>query len=171
MANFPSSITPAWTSKTDNVDYPQANDVNLPNQEVVAIETTLGTNPQGGSSTVKDRLNAVDASITALGYVDDAITCVANAATIPVTYRYHTITNNSAAAMTLTLTTAGAVKDQLQLLRILDASAVAQTINWVNTENSSVSIPTSSNGSTTLPLTVGLQFNDLTTKWRCVGYA
>jgi len=45
------------------------------------------------------------------------------------------------------------------MIRILDFSAVAQTITWVNTENSDVTAPVLSNGSTTLPRTVGFQYN------------
>jgi hypothetical protein len=41
----------------------------------------------------------------------------------------------------------------------------------VNTENSTVTAPTTSNGSTTLPLTVGFMFNGSTSKWRAVASA
>ena len=71
----------------------------------------------------------------AILYTNNAITATANAATIPVTYRLHTITNNSAATLTITLTTAGATDGQMHLIRILDFSAATQTITWVNTEN------------------------------------
>ena len=101
--------------------------------------------------------------------LDNAITATGNAATIPVTKTHHTVTNNSAATLTITLTTTSAVAGQLQLIRIVDFSNVAQTITWVNTENSTVSVPTTSNGSTTLPLTVGFQYNNFTGKWRCLG--
>jgi len=101
--------------------------------------------------------------------VDNPITASGNAATIPVTKTHHTVTNNSAATLTITLTTTSAMAGQLQLIRVLDFSSVAQTITWVNTENSTVSVPTTSNGSTTLPLTVGFQYNNFTGKWRCLG--
>jgi hypothetical protein len=101
--------------------------------------------------------------------VDNPITASGNAATIPVTKTHHTVANNSAATLTITLTTTSAVAGQLQLIRIVDFSNVAQTITWVNTENSTVSVPTTSNGSTTLPLTVGFQYNNFTGKWRCLG--
>lgn len=99
---------------------------------------------------------------------DNAITATANAATIPVTARQHTVTNNSAAALTITFTTSGATNGQLQLVRIYDFSAVAQTLTFVNTENSDVSVPATTNGSTTLPRTVAFQYNSATTKWRCI---
>ena len=99
---------------------------------------------------------------------NNAITASGNAATVPITYRLNTVTNNSAATLTITLTTTSAVDGQMTMVRILDATAVAQTITWVNTENSTVSVPTTSNGSTTLPLTVGFQYNNATSKWRCI---
>lgn len=103
--------------------------------------------------------------------VNNAIAASGNAATVPVTYRLNTVTNNSAATLTITMTTTSAVDGQMTVVRILDASAAAQTITWVNTENSTVSAPTTSNGSTTLPLTVGFMYNGATSKWRCIASA
>ena len=104
-------------------------------------------------------------------YTNNAITATGNAATVPVTAKVNTVTNNSASTLTVTMTTTSAVDGQLTIVRILDASAVAQTITWVNTENSTVTAPTTSNGSTTLPLTVGFQYNSNTSKWRCIAKA
>jgi len=101
-------------------------------------------------------------------YTNNAITASGNAATVPITSRLNTVTNNSAATLTITMTTTSAVDGQLSMVRVLDASGVAQTITWVNTENSAVLVPVVSNGSTTLPVTVGFQFNGGTTKWRCI---
>lgn len=101
----------------------------------------------------------------------NAITASGNAATVPVTSRHNIVTNNSAATLTITLTTTSAVNMQTVVVQILDFSAVAQTITWVNTENSTVTAPTTSNGSTTLPLTVGFMYNSATSKWRCVASA
>jgi len=103
--------------------------------------------------------------------VNNAVTVTSNAGTVPVTYRLNTFTNSSAATMTITMATASAVDGQMTIVRIYDFSAVAQTISWVNTENSSVSAPTTSNGSTTLPLTVGFMYNNATSKWRCIASA
>jgi hypothetical protein len=100
-----------------------------------------------------------------------AVTVTSNAGTVPVTVKVNNFTNTSAAAMTITMATSGAVDGQLSIVRIYDFSAAAQTISWVNTENSNVSVPTPSNGSTTLPLTVGFQYNSSTTRWRCVASA
>jgi hypothetical protein len=102
---------------------------------------------------------------------NNAITASGNAATVPITSRINTVTNNSAATLTITLTTTSATDGQLVLVRVLDFSAAAQTITWVNTENSTVTAPTTSNGSTTLPLTVGFQYNNATSKWRCIASA
>lgn len=98
-------------------------------------------------------------------------TLAANAVTVAVTTFSSLLTNNSAGAATITLTTSGAVDGQTLIIRFLDFSAVAQTLTFVNTENSTVSVPTTSNGSTTLPVTVGFIFNGATTKWRCAGVA
>lgn len=103
--------------------------------------------------------------------VNLATTATANAATINLAYKTNTITNNSAATLTITLPTAGAIDWETRIVRVLDFSAVAQTITWVNTENSSVTAPTTSNGSTTLFLTVGFIYNGATSKWRCISYA
>lgn len=103
--------------------------------------------------------------------VNNAITASGNAATVPVTFRLNTVTNNSAATLTITMTTASAVDGQMTIVRILDFSAVAQTITWVNTENSTVTAPVTSNGSTTLFLAVGFIYNGGTSKWRCIASA
>lgn len=102
---------------------------------------------------------------------NNAIAASSNAATVPITSRISTVTNSSAATLTITITTTSAVDGMLVMVRILDFSGVAQTITWVNTENSTVTAPTTSNGSTTLPLTVGFQYNTNTTKWRCIAVA
>lgn len=101
----------------------------------------------------------------------NSITATSNAATVPITSRISNVTNNSAAALTITLTTTSAVDGMMVMVRIFDASAVSETLTFVNTENSTVSVPTATNGSTTLPLTVGFQFNSATTKWRCIASA
>lgn len=104
-------------------------------------------------------------------YSNNAVSVSSNAGTVPITYKLNTFTNSSAATMTITMATASAVDGQMSIVRIYDFSAVAQTISWVNTENSTVSAPTTSNGSTTLPLTVGFMYNGQTSKWRCIASA
>ena len=97
------------------------------------------------------------------------LTVASQAVTVPVTYPISEITNNAASSFTITMTTSGAVNGQTVIVQILDYSAAAQTLTWVNTENSTQAVPAVSNGSTTLPLSVGFIFNSATTKWRCVG--
>ena len=104
-------------------------------------------------------------------YTNNAVTVTSNAGTVPVTAKLNTFTNSSAATMTITMATASATDGQMTIVRIYDFSAVAQTITWVNTENSTVTAPTTSNGSTTLPLTVGFMYNSQTSKWRCIASA
>lgn len=101
-------------------------------------------------------------------HTNNAIAASSNAATVPITSKLHTVTNSSAATLTITLTTTSAVDGQVAIIRVLDFSAVAQTITWVNTENSQSTAPTTSNGSTTLPITVGFMYNSATSKWRCI---
>ena len=96
------------------------------------------------------------------------VTVTDNAATCPVTAGSCSLTNSSAATLTITMATTGAVDGQQMLVRIYDATAVAQTITWVNTEDSSsVEAPTTSNGSTTLPTSARFVYNAATSKWRC----
>lgn len=102
---------------------------------------------------------------------NNAITATSNAATVPVTSKINTVTNNSATTLTITLTTSGAIDGQTVIVRVLDFSNVAQTLTLVNTENSTVTAPSTTNGSTTLPLTLGFQFNVNTTKWRLIASA
>jgi hypothetical protein len=98
------------------------------------------------------------------------ITVTSNAGSASQSFKLNTFTNSSAATMAITIpvTTPTPKDGQPMIVRIYDFSGVAQTIGWTNTENSTVSAPTTSNGSTTLPLTVGFIFNASTSKWRCV---
>lgn len=97
-----------------------------------------------------------------------AVTVSSNAGSCSVSFKINTFTNSSAATMAITIPTSGAVDGQSMIVRIYDFSAVAQTIGWTNTEDSLVPAPLTSNGSTTLPLTVGFVYNGATSKWRCI---
>lgn len=99
------------------------------------------------------------------------ITVTANAGTVTRANRINNFTNSSAATMTITMSTTSAADGDSVIVRIKDFSAAAQTITWVNTENSTVTAPTTSNGSTTLPLTVGFMYNSATSLWRCIASA
>jgi len=100
-----------------------------------------------------------------------AQTASANAATVNLAYVTNTITNNSAATLTITIPTAGAIDGERRMVRVLDFSAVAQTLTLVNTENSTVTPAATTNGSTTLPYTFGVQYNAGTSKWRVIASA
>jgi len=161
------SVGTSGVITTGTVELGHASDTTLARVSagVASIEgATIATLPAAQTFTGQNKFNNfID--------VNNAITASGNAATVPVTYRLSTVTNNSAATLTITMTTTSAVDGQMTVVRILDASAVAQTITWVNTENSTVTAPTTSNGSTTLPLTVGFQYNGATSKWRCIAKA
>ncbi len=104
-------------------------------------------------------------------YTNNAVTVTSNAGTVPITFRMNTFTNSSAANMTITMATSGATDGQLSEVRVYDFSAVAKTITWVNTENSTATATGTSNGSTTLPVTVLFQYNSQTSLWRCIASA
>lgn len=125
---------------------------------------TLVTPVIGAATGTSATLNLFNAN-------NNAVTASGNAATVPVTSSVTTVTNNSAATLTITITTAAATNRQKLIVCILDATAAAQTITWVNTEDSTVAAPTTSNGSTSLPLTVGFMFNTASGKWRTVAKA
>lgn len=138
------------------------------------VLTALGVNVgSAGAFTTNNAANTFTANQTfyQVLYTVNAVTVTTNAGTVPVTYRLNNFTNSSAATMTITMATASAVDGQMSIVRIYDFSAVAQTITWVNTENSTITAPTTSNGSTTLPLTVGFMYNGQTSKWRCIASA
>ena len=127
-----------------------------------------GTGVNNGSSTL-----TLSANNTATQFINNAVavTVTSNAGTVPITSKVNNFTNSSAATMAITMAVTGAVDGQMSMVRIYDFSATTQTIGWTNTENSTVSVPTTSNGSTTLPVTVGFQYNGQTSKWRCVAIA
>lgn len=65
MANYPASLD-TFVQHADNVrETIAAAHANTLQDSVVAIEQTLGTAPQGASTTVKDRLNALEAAVSA----------------------------------------------------------------------------------------------------------
>lgn len=99
---------------------------------------------------------------------NNTVTVTTNAGTVASTAYMSTFTNSSAATMTITMSTTGATDGQQSIVRVYDFSAVAETISWVNTENSTATVPTTSNGSTTSPKIVTFMFNSATTKWRCI---
>ena len=129
----------------------------------------------GITATASDTAYAININATTLITTPQVITTpatitvAANAGTVTRANRINKFTNSSAATMTITMSTTAALDGDLVQVRIYDFSAATQTITWVNTENSSITVPATSNGSTTLPLTVGFQYNSATSKWRCIG--
>lgn len=105
------------------------------------------------------RMNNVAPNVNIVSVTSNAGTCASS-------FEYNNFTNSSAANMTITVATGFAIDGQKMIVRVYDFSAVSKTITWVNTENSTVSVPAASNGSTTLPLTVGFIYNGATSKWR-----
>ncbi len=99
------------------------------------------------------------------------IIVASNAGTADIAHGIQNFINSSAATMAITISTSGAADGQQLIIRVFDFSAVTETIGWVNTENSSLNVPTVSNGSITSPLTVGFMYNGTTSKWRCIAVA
>lgn len=124
-------------------------------------------------SHISEGAQLTNSEVTQVNYLTSANAIVAsgNAVTVPTTARMNTVTNNSAATLTITMSTSGAVDGQLIIVRIFDFSAAAQNIVWINTENSTVSVPAMTNGSATLFLSIGLIFNGKTNKFRCIALA
>ena len=176
--NFTNTITLSGTDST-TMTFPStsktilANDLSNVGTAVANLIFTDNTYDIGASGATRPRTGYFGTSLVAPQVLNtnNAITASGNAATVPVTSKINTVTNNSAATLTITMTTTSAIAGQLVIVRVLDFSGVAQTITWVNTEDSTVTAPTTSNGSTTLPLTVGFQYNSSTSKWRCIAKA
>ncbi len=97
----------------------------------------------------------------------------ANAGTCTTGYYVNNFTNSSTAAMTITISTTNAYDGQMMIVRIYDhAAGSGQGITWTNaTSSQNITLPSTSNGSTTKPLTVALQYSTAGTTWYCVGYA
>lgn len=133
---------------------------------------TVTTNANMSGDATSSGSNAVTVvNINGVKQANTAVSVTTNAGTCPITTGLDTFTNTSAATMAITIAVTSAVDGQKKIVRIYDFSAASQTIGWTNTENSTVSVPTASNGSTTLPLIVGFIFNSATSKWRCVASA
>jgi hypothetical protein len=155
---------PTWVAANTLVTYTEGSILYGKGTGTAPTALAVGTNKQILSSNGTDPVWVAASWPAAV----NALTVSAGAVTVPVTYRSFAITNNAASSVTITMTTSGAVDGQSVIVRFYDYSAVAQTLSWVNTENSTSLAPTTSNGSTTLPLTVGFIFNGKTSAWRCV---
>jgi hypothetical protein len=107
-------------------------------------------------------------SVSDLTYTVNIPTVTSGAVTVPVTSAVNNVVVSATTA--ITIATAGAGDGQFCEVRITDGGS-AETLSWVNTENSTVIAPLVSPGSTTLPTTVLFQFNGGTSKWRCVSVA
>lgn len=142
-----------------------SNTLTLTNKSIVASQITTGTFGTGAYT--------MDTSLTVpqVFNAENAQTASANAITFTRANRINKVTNNSAAGLTITLSTTSAAAGDMLIIKSVPSSAVAQTITWVNTENSDVTPSANLNPSTTSPRTDGFMWNSLTSKWRCVASA
>jgi hypothetical protein len=125
MPSFPGSIA-SWSDKTDGIDWPVAADVNQANDEVVAIETELGTDPAGSVATVKARLAQ---SMDGVGNLDFATSTELTISTgsVTPTQNWHTIdTEGDAASDDLDTIVASALTDGFRLY--IRANNTARTV-------------------------------------------
>jgi hypothetical protein len=96
MADYPGSIA-TWSDKTDGIDWPEAVDVNQANNEVIAVETELGTDVAGSATNLKSRLiQSMDNS----GNIDFATSTELTIASgsITPTQNWHTVDTEADAA-------------------------------------------------------------------------
>ncbi len=133
--------------------------------EVIVASAPTGSYSSGGTAGVWSPVGAAAKKVIA------TVTGPPNTATVPSSSDVVTVQNGSAAALQITIATSSPspTDGQKLLVKVVDFSAATQTLTWINTETSNIQVPFISNGSTTLPLTVGFIWNGLTSKWRCVG--
>lgn len=153
FANSPTLVTPALGTPASGVG---TNITGITAGHVVA--GTFGT----GAYTMDTSL-----TIPQIFHTVNTVTASGNAITITRANRDNKVTNNSAAGLTITLSTSSAVDGDKIIISSFAFSAVAQTITWVNTESSDAVPSVNLNASTTLPRTDGFRFNGATSKWRC----
>jgi hypothetical protein len=63
-------VNPTPNDSLDSTTVPHAEQHAQANDAIVAIQSTLGTNPAGSYSTVKDRIAAVEQTATTQSYLD-----------------------------------------------------------------------------------------------------
>lgn len=74
------------TYDEDDTSTVYAEDTNSSNDAIVAIESTLGTNPQGAFESVADRLANIDGAATILHVADDDLRTYASGSYQPLLY-------------------------------------------------------------------------------------
>ena len=130
------------------------------------INPGLWTGP-GGSSTFDSHVARSGVGVWSIGNAItlgvQAPTVTSGAVTVGPGYNVANVTGLSATTA-ITLSTSGAVDGQELTVRVTD-NGTGRTISWVNTENSTVSVPTSTTASTMK--TVKFQYNSVTSNWRC----
>lgn len=108
MASYPTAIK-SFTAKTDNVDDVMAVDVNDLQDEVAAIETTLGLSPHSGAADVVARLDQALGTTGNLDFASATTLTISSGAATP-TQNWHLIDTESSGATddldTLTATNA-----------------------------------------------------------------
>jgi len=117
MADYPAAVT-SFPTLVDYVDYVLASHHNTRGDEIVAIETTLGTNPQGNAASLKARLAH---SIDDDGYLnfDDATELTIASDAITITQNAHKLQPESSTSDNLA-TISGTVAGDFGVLYVSD---------------------------------------------------
>lgn len=163
MATFPAALY-SPTVVVDNVDDVLAVHINVPNDEILAIETELGTDPAGSLTDVKTRLAvslAADGDLTLTG----SSTLTISSGEITATNNLHKVETESGAA-TDNLATITAAADGYVLVLSCANSAHAVVIqhnvgNILTVGGKNVTMSTDGD-------MVLLVFSTALNKWRCM---
>jgi hypothetical protein len=139
--------------------------------DITSDDSTIVVTDATGPTTDLSAAAAIATALAAYVPAAQGVAVAGGAVSVPAAARYTTITNDAAASAAITMDTAGAYAGLGYIVQFYDFSDVAQDLSWVNTEDSTVSVPTTSNGSTTEPITIGFIFNATTGNFRCVAVA
>lgn len=129
--SYPAS-TYSYTTLVDAVDYPLAAHVNTPNAELVLIETTLGTNPQGSAADVKTRMAVSLANDGDLRLTGSSTLTISSGA-ITATNNLHKVDTEAGAASDTLDTVSGGADGFVLLLSLANSSRIVTVGN--NTGN------------------------------------
>lgn len=154
--SYPGSLW-TFTPRTDDVDDVLAIDYNAPAQEIVNVQTELGTNPKGNYASVKDRL-------------EGGITTIVSSATPTIntdTSQFVDITALAAAITSFTTNLSGSPTNFQKLIIRIKDNGTARALAWgAKFQARGATLPT-----TTIlgkVLTVGFIYDTTTAKWGCV---
>lgn len=139
-----------------------AEDFNYEREEIVAVETELGTNPKGSDADVKTRLNRLERKLPRIGTTADSATPTPAADDVDM----YTVTALAQAA-TFGAPTGTPVNGQKLIIRVKD-NGTARALSWnaIYRAGTDVALPTTTVLSKTLYC--GFIYNSADSKWDLV---